>query len=112
MIITTAELIPNVKITNIKDVIFSEQVIAVSAAKDIGNVIKGFLGGRLDGYANEYKIARKNSVDDLKKQAEEIEGDAVIGLRVSYGEFINSDMLFITAMAYGTVVEIEKLQVS
>ena len=110
MIVTTTDFIPNYRILNIKDVVFSEQVHSVNAAKDIMNGIKGIFGGALESYAEEYKLARENAVSDLKKQAEKLGGNAVIHLQVTYSEFINSDMFCITAMASGTVVEAEALK--
>ncbi|MCI8285386.1 MAG: YbjQ family protein [Firmicutes bacterium] len=109
MIVTTTDFVPDFRISEIKKVIFSEQVISVNAAKDIMNGIKGIFGGSLESYSDEYKTVRENAVSDLKKQAEMLNGGAIIDLHISYGQFINSDMLCITAMAYGTVVDIERL---
>lgn len=105
MIITTTDFVPGKEITEIRDMIFSEQVMSVSVMKDLLNGIKGVFGANLASYGEEYKKARMQAMDDLKAQAEELEGDAVIQVTMRYDQFINSDLVIIAVTAYGTVVK-------
>lgn len=109
MLITSTDHVPGKKILEIKDMVFSEQVISINVAKDIMNGIKGFFGAKIDAYSEEYTKVRTLAIDDLTEQAKALNGDAIVHLNVFYNQFINSDIMFVTVTAYGTVVRLESL---
>lgn len=102
--VTTTDFVPGMEISEIKDMVFSEQVISVSVMKDLLSGIKGVFGAKLDSYAEEYRKVREQAIDDLKEKAKALGGDAVIQVNVRYDQFINSDIVIITVTAYGTAV--------
>lgn len=104
MTVTTTDFVPGMEISEIKDMVFSEQVISVSVMKDLLSGIKGVFGAKLDSYAGEYRKVREQAIDDLKEKAKALGGDAVIQVNVRYDQFINSDIVIITVTAYGTAV--------
>lgn len=104
MLLITTDYIPNMEIVDVKDSVFSEQVLSVNAVKDVVNSIKGIFGGKVDSYAEEYSAARKLALEHLTEQAEKLGGNAIINVRVQYNQFINSDLIFVIASASGLVV--------
>lgn len=110
MFIVTTDFIPNMKIVEMKDCVFSEQVLSINAVKDVMNSFKGIFGGELGSYAEEYKKARLLALKHIEKQAEKIGGNAIINLNVRYNQFINSDIIFIVVAASGLVVTVEEAE--
>lgn len=84
--------------------IFSEQVLSVSVTKDFFSGIFGMFGKKLESYAVKYRRAREIAICDLENQAKQMHADDIADLRVCYNQFVNSEVIFITVMAYGTAI--------
>lgn len=99
MQITTLDHIPGQAWEEMGAPLFSEQVQAVNAAKDLVGGIKAMFGGAVRAYSEEYQRARAAALADLTAQ-----GAALLGLRVAYQPFVNDGTVFIAVTAYATPV--------
>lgn len=100
MQITTLDHIPGQAWEEMGAPLFSEQVQAVNAAKDLVGGIKAMFGGAVRAYSQEYQRARAAALADLTAQGAE----ALLGLRVAYQPFVNDGTVFIAVTAYATPV--------
>ena len=107
MKIVTTETISEKHIIETKKIIFSEQVLSVNVVKDAISGIKGIFGGKSNSYSEEYAKGRQMAIDQLQKEAEKIEANAIVGTSVHYNQFINSDIMLIIVTASGTAVSVQ-----
>lgn len=105
IILTTTNTIEGRKVVDYKGVIFGEVVNGVDFVKDFAAGITNFLGGRSGSYENELIDARMNALDELKKRAESLGANAVIGIKVDYETLGQGNMLMVTASGTAVVVE-------
>ena len=80
----------------------------LTLVKDTISGIKGIFGGKSTTYSNEYSSGRKLALLELESQARSLSANAIINTRVSYNQFVNSDIMlnrFVTASGTAVVVE-------
>lgn len=106
MIITTTPSIEGKKITEYKGVVFGEVITGVNFIKDFAAGLTNFFGGRSGSYEGELIEAREEALKELKKRAEMLGGNAVVGVDIDY-EVLGQggNMLMVTAS--GTAVRVE-----
>lgn len=104
MQITTLDHIPGQAWEEMGAPLFSEQVQAVNAAKDLVGGIKAMFGGAVKAYSQEYQRARSAALADLTAQGAAWGAEALLGLRVAYQPFVNDGTVFIAVTAYATPV--------
>lgn len=104
MQITTLDHIPGQAWEEMGAPLFSEQVQAVNAAKDLVGGIKAMFGGAVRAYSQEYQRARAAALADLTAQGAAWGAAALLGLRVAYQPFVNDGTVFIAVTAYATPV--------
>lgn len=108
MQITTLDHIPGQAWEEMGAPLFSEQVQAVNAAKDLVGGIKAMFGGAVRAYSEEYQRARAAALADLTAQGAAWGAawgaEALLGLRVAYQPFVNDGTVFIAVTAYATPV--------
>lgn len=103
MIITTT---PNIEGRPVKEylgIVNGEVIAGVNFVKDFVAGISNFLGGRVDSYEDEIIEARLEALDEMKKYADSLGADAVIGVDIDY-EVLNGNMLMVSAS--GTAVKL------
>ena len=108
MFTVTTETIADKRIREVKGAIFNEQVISINIVKDTISCIKGIFGGKSTTYSNEYSSGRKLALLELESQARSLSANAIINTRVSYNQFVNSDIMLIVVTASGTAVVVEE----
>lgn len=106
MIIITGEHVPGYKIKEIKGPAFGLTVRARGLGKDITAAFKGIVGGEVKQYVEMLEDARKEAMDRMTANAQQMGADAIIMFRFDSGN-ISSTMSEI--VAYGTAVTLEKL---
>lgn len=106
MIIITGEHVPGYKIKEIKGPAFGLTVRARGLGKDITAAFKGIVGGEVKQYVEMLEDARKEAMDRMTTNAQQMGADAIIMFRFDSGN-ISSTMSEI--VAYGTAVTLEKL---
>ena len=103
MIITTTDSIPNKMVAEIKGIARGNTVRARHIGSDITAGLKNIVGGEVRSYVKLLGEAREESLQRMKKHAEEMGADAVINVR-----FITAQIMQGSAelLAYGTAVKL------
>ncbi|MBV7273638.1 putative heavy metal-binding protein [Clostridium thailandense] len=106
MIITTTPQIEGKKIVEYKGVVFGEVISGVNFIKDFMAGIRDFVGGRSQTYEEELINARNNAMEEMRKRAEAMGADAVVGVDVDY-EVLGQGggMLMVTVSGTAVVTE-------
>ena len=107
MKIVTTEMFSNKDIVEVKEAVFSEQVLSVNVVKDAISGIKGIFGGKSNSYSEEFSKGRELALVALKSQAALLSANIIIDVCVDYNQFVNSDIVLIVVTARGTAAVIE-----
>ena len=88
-----------------KGVIFGEVIAGVVFLKDIAASLRNIVGGRSASYEEELIQARTEAMNEMRKRAEQLGADAVVGIDLDYEVLgANNGMLMVTAS--GTAVKL------
>lgn len=103
-IILTTEMFIKEDIERIK-LVTSECVYGINIVKDFFAGIRDIVGGNVKSIEKSLRDARDHVMNDIQKQAFELDGDAVIAIKLehSYGKSMMS------MFATGTVVKFKKV---
>ena len=105
MILTTTPTIEGRTIVEYKGVIFCEVIAGVVFLKDIAASLRNIVGGRSASYEEELIHARNEAMNEMRKRAEQLGADAVVGIDLDYEVLgANNGMLMVTAS--GTAVKL------
>ena len=105
MILTTTPTIEGRTIVEYKGVIFGEVIDGVLFLKDIAASLSNIVGGRSATYEEELIQARTEAMNEMRKRAEQLGADAVVGIDLDYEVLgANNGMLMVTAS--GTAVKL------
>ena len=106
MIIVNTETIPGYQISQIKGIVQGNTVRAKHAGRDIAASFKNLVGGELKGYTELLTESRREALERMMAQAEQLGANAVVNVR-----FTTSAVTAGAAemYAYGTAVVIQPL---
>jgi len=104
MIVVTAEGITGKKVVRTLGLVRGNTIRARHVGKDIMAVFRNMVGGEISEYTKMMGEAREQSLDRMVEEAEELDANAIIGVR-----FMTSMLMQGAAelLAYGTAVIIE-----
>jgi len=104
MLVTNTETIAGYHITEIKGLVQGNTVRAKHAGRDIAASFKNLIGGELKGYTELLTESRRQAVERMLAQAEQLEANAVVNVR-----FTTSAVTAGAAelYAYGTAVVVQ-----
>ena len=104
MIVATTDSIPGKNIVETLGMVRGNTVRARHVGKDIMAGFRNIIGGEVNEYTKLLAEAREQSVQRMVEGAEELGGNAVVGVR-----FITAGIMGGAAeiVAYGTAVKIE-----
>jgi uncharacterized protein YbjQ (UPF0145 family) len=103
MIITTTPTIQGKEIRQYFGIVTGEAIMGANVFKDFFASITDIVGGRSAAYEQELQKARKIAIDEMSAQAQEIGGDAIVGVDLDY-EVIRDGMLMVAVS--GTAVKL------
>ena len=106
MIVTTTPSIEGKRIVEYKELVFGEVINGVNFIKDFKAGLTNVFGGRSGSYEEELISARSAAVDEMKKRAESLGANAVVGVKVDY-ETLGQNGSMLMAIASGTAVVVE-----
>src|SRR6478672_1029104 len=106
MLVVTTERIEGYKVVEVKGPVFGLIVRSRGLGGDIMASLKGLVGGEIKQYTAMLEDSRKEALDRMIKNANQMEANAIIMMRYDSGE-IGQNMSEI--VAYGTAVVVEKL---
>jgi uncharacterized protein YbjQ (UPF0145 family) len=107
MIIVNTETIPGFKVAAVKGLVQGNTVRAKHAGRDIAASFKNLVGGELKGYTELLTESRRQAVERMTAQAQQLGANAVVNVR-----FTTSAVTAGAAelYAYGTAVVLERAQ--
>ncbi|HLR71842.1 MAG TPA: YbjQ family protein [Pseudogracilibacillus sp.] len=104
MIIVTTNEVPGKTITEAKGLVQGSTVKAKHVGRDIGASFKTLVGGEITGYSDLMVEAREEALARMKKEAEALGANAVVGMRYQTAQIMTSAA---EVVAYGTAVVIK-----
>ena len=104
MIAVNTETIPGMKITQVKGIVQGNTVRAKHVGRDIAAGFKNIVGGELKGYTELLTEARREAIERMFAQAEQLGANAVVNIRFSTSAVTSGAA---ELYAYGTAVIVE-----
>jgi uncharacterized protein YbjQ (UPF0145 family) len=103
MIITTQDKIENKNITAVLGFVSGQSIRARHIGKDIIAGLRNLVGGEIIEYSKLMAESREQAMDRMKSQAEELNADAIVGIRFTTSMLqAGASEIFI----YGTAVRL------
>ena len=109
MIIASMEEIPGKKISRVLGMAYGTSAKSMDVLGNAFGEISSKFGGSQRGFASTIGDARREAVDNMVKDAETLDADGVVCMRLSVSEFGGSGKSDIIhqVTAYGTAVKFE-----
>lgn len=105
MILSTTPTLEGTKIAAYLGIATGEVIVGANIFRDMFAGIRDVVGGRAGSYESALRKAREQALSDLAAEAEDMGGDAVVGIDLDYEVLgTNSSMLMVSAT--GTVVKL------
>ena len=104
MIVVNTETVPGRTIREVKGLVQGNTIRAKHAGRDIAASFKNLVGGELTGYTELLTESRRQAMERMIAQAQELEANAILNVR-----FTTSSVAAGAAemYAYGTAVVLE-----
>ena len=87
MIVTTTNSVEGYQITDYLGIVTGEAVSGINMFRDLGAGIRNVFGGRSAGYEEELASAREEVLAEMRRRAEALGADAVVGASIGYETF-------------------------
>ena len=104
MILSTTDTIPGKEITEIRGIARGSTIRARHFGKDILAFFKNLVGGEIKEYTKLIADAREEAISRMIKDAESLDADAIINIRLSTSVVMQSTS---EILAYGTAVKLK-----
>jgi len=104
VILTTLEGVPGKTIMEHYGLVQGSTIRAKHIGKDIMAGFKNIVGGELKGYTELLQDSRKEAIERMVQQAEELEANAVVNIRFATSSVAQGAA---ELFAYGTAVKVE-----
>lgn len=101
MLITNTETIAGYRITEIKGIVQGNTVRAKHAGRDIAAGLKNLVGGELKGYTELLTESRREAMERMLAQAQQLGANAVVNVRFTTSAVTGGAA---ELYAYGTAV--------
>lgn len=103
MILTTLEGVPGKDIIEHYGIVQGSTVRAKNVGKDFAAGLKNLVGGELKGYTQLLQEARKEAVDRMVMEAQQLNANAIINIRFATSSVAQGAA---ELFAYGTAVRV------
>ncbi|MFB6194124.1 MAG: YbjQ family protein [Halobaculum sp.] len=104
MEVVTTETVPGERITETLGIVRGNTVKARNVGRDITQSIRNITGGELKAYSELLTDARDEALDRMVTDAESLDADAVVNVRLESSSIANGGS---EVIAYGTAVQLE-----
>lgn len=104
MIVVNTEALPGYRVTSVKGIVQGNTVRAKHVGRDTGAALKNIVGGELKGYTELLTEARREALERMLAQADQLGADAVVNVRFSTSAVTQGAA---EIYAYGTAVTVE-----
>jgi uncharacterized protein YbjQ (UPF0145 family) len=107
MIITTTPTIEGKKVKKYLGLVSGEAILGANIFKDFFASIRDIVGGRSAAYEKELRKAKQIAIDEMKKEAESLGGNAVLAVDLDYETIGRESSSMLMVSASGTAVTLE-----
>lgn len=104
MIVVNTEILPGFDIVEVKGIVQGNTVRAKHLGRDIAAGLKNLVGGELRGYTELLTEARREAMERMLAQAQQLGANAVINVRFSTSSVTSGAA---ELYAYGTAVIVQ-----
>ena len=104
MIVVNTETIAGFRIIEIKGLVQGNTVRAKHAGRDIAATLKNLVGGELKGYTELLTESRRQALERMLAQAEQLDANAVVNVRFTTSAVTSGAA---ELYAYGTAVVVQ-----
>ena len=104
MIVVNTETITGMRITDMKGIVQGNTIRAKHIGRDIAAGLKNIIGGELKGYTELLTETRRQAIERMLAQAEQLGANAVVNVRFSTSAVTSGAA---EIYAYGTAVVVE-----
>jgi len=105
MLMTTTNNVEGKRIIKYHGLVSGEAILGANIFKDFFAGIRDIVGGRSSAYEKELRTAKDIAIQEMKNEAINIGGNAVIAIDLDYETLGQGSMLMVTAS--GTAVTLE-----
>ena len=105
MIIVNTETVPGYEITALCGLVQGNTIRAKHVGRDIAASFKNLVGGELKGYTELLTEARREAIERMMAQAQQLNADAVVNVRFSTSAITQGAA---ELYAYGTAVRLRR----
>jgi len=105
MLLTTTNNVEGKRIIKYHGLVSGEAILGANIFKDFFAGIRDIVGGRSSAYEKELRTAKDIAIQEMKNEAINIGGNAVIAIDLDYETLGQGSMLMVTAS--GTAVTLE-----
>ena len=104
MLLSTTDSIPGKKIVKHVGLVRGNTIRARHIGRDILAILRNIVGGEISDYTKLMGESREQSIDRMMEEAKKLGGNAVVAIRFSTSEVMNSAA---EILVYGTAVVVE-----
>ena len=104
MIVVNTETIPGTRIVELKGLVQGNTIRAKHVGRDIAATLKNIVGGELKGYTELLTEARRQSMERMIAQAQQLGANAIVNVRFSTSAITQGAA---ELYVYGTAVIVE-----
>ena len=106
MIVVNTETVPGHRVTEVKGLVQGNTIRAKNIGRDIGAGLKNLVGGELKAYTELLTEARREALQRMLDQANELGANAVVNVRFTTSAVAGGAA---ELYAYGTAVMVERI---
>ncbi|MFG6158889.1 YbjQ family protein [Halomonas sp. 1390] len=106
VILTTSSHLEGYRVTEHVDIVSAECVFGMNILKDMFAGFRDFFGGRNTSSQDALRDARVACLDELRREAESMGANAVIGIDLDYSEISGGGKSMLFLVATGTAVKV------
>ena len=104
MIVINTETVPGHTITEVKGLVQGNTIRAKHVGRDIAASLKNLVGGELRGYTELLTEARRQAIERMISQAQQLQANAIVNVRFTTSAVTQGAA---ELYAYGTAVVVD-----
>ncbi|GED22518.1 YbjQ family protein [Halomonas halmophila] len=108
--VTTAQSIEGQRVVKTIDIVTAECVFGMNVFRDMFAGLSDIVGGRNQSSQKVLRDARVTCLNELRREAVDVGGNAVIAVDLDYSEFSGGGKSMLFLVASGTAVVVESLE--
>ena len=104
LLLSSTNTLENKKIIRYHGLVTGESLIGSNVYKDLFSGVRDVVGGRTSAYEKELEKALEIALKSMEEKANELNANAIIGLKISYNNLGGTMGNTILVTAYGTAI--------